>query len=359
MWTNVSSWTLIGALVLSVTTDAGTPASPPTLTWEAEDLGATVKVTGGGEVYQFGSTDRVRFSRGEALSFVPRGKGSGMELVVQAPSAGVYVLVFRTVMGPSNGIYRVLINRTERGHWYNLSASKQVCCRELSSKRALFRAGPNRVRFELVERGPRGGTMVLDRLRLERVKRSPGPPRVDPHDKKVPTHEKLGANLIRNGGFEAFGPNDRYRKRADRFHNWALNSPAPATPCIVRDPSLAHSGRQALRLAPDPLEDNVAVYQAIRATSGKRYRVSLYARGSGYLYVYLYQYGVSPKGTDSLRANVHFKVTDRWQLYSYVMSPSRSGRVHSVGLALYGAADSEVYFDDVAVQEVLSPARGR
>ena len=68
-----------------------------------------------------------------------------------------------------------------------------------------------------------------------------------------------------------------------------------------------------------------------------------------------FQYGGKPQHTDSQRTVNTFDLTADWQLYSFVMSPSRSGHVQSMAIALHGVTGGAAWFDDVSVHEVLGP----
>ncbi|OPZ83860.1 MAG: hypothetical protein BWY76_02089 [bacterium ADurb.Bin429] len=119
----------------------------------------------------------------------------------------------------------------------------------------------------------------------------------------------------------------------------------------MRDPAQARTGNIALRLAPDLLEDNAIVYQSLPFMSGKTYRISFWARGKGNIEVSFYQ-PREAKAEDTLRGYSVFSAKDVWTFYSYLFSPSKAGKVTSAAIAIDATAESEAYFDDIAVQEV-------
>lgn len=200
----------------------------------------------------------------------------------------------------------------------------------------------------------RGAALVLDTLTIE-PSRPPTPPDTDTWDETLPPDERLGPELIVNGGFEAFQPTDRFSAQHQVIHGWCFNSPIPATEPIVRQADRAHAGSQALRLNPDPLEDSAIVYQPnVPAVSGRQYRVSFWARGSGFLYAQVYQ----PQGArqeDSQRATNYFPVAETWRRYSYVLVPSASGKVTALAFVLAALYGSDIWFDDVSIREIVGP----
>lgn len=336
-----------------------------TLMWEAEDLVGDAVIGGGGDLVVFGVPDDgdIVFSGGRALSFVPRGKGSYVEFRLPVEEAGVYRLRLRGVAGPSCGYYRILhggrdcghlnFSREETRHTDNTPNMQNGCW----SKRMLLEAGVNRIRFENVQSPRRGGNLVLDTVELVPFRRPAREPVFDAYDAALPPGERLGDELLKNGDFESFLDHHRFDEQNRQVQNWQFNSAVPArSEIIVRDPVRARSGRIALQLTPDPLEDYAIVYQTFPAESGKPYRISLYARGAGRIRVDFYQYGGKPSPADSQRAHNTFRLEPEWQLYTFVFVPSVAGRITHCAIALHGAESGEAFFDDVSVREILNPA---
>jgi len=351
MWTVISNLIAAGLAAVLV---AGTPDD---LSFEAEALAEGATITGGGDLLIVGAPEggSLQFSGGEVLTFVPRGKGAQLELVLLAPKAGVYRLMIRAVMGPSSGIYDLVHEGRPCGS-LNLSAEKPTLRPGLRSHRMLLAAGDNRITFRYLQQGRRSSCLVLDSLKLE-PHVPPPPPKPDPYEPMVPVGERHGPELVVNGGFEGFTSYDHFGKTRRSIRHWQFNSAVPAkTKVIVRDPSKARSGKQAILLAPDPLDDYAILYQTFRAETGKRYRVSFHARGEGYIRVDFYQYGGNPQHQDSLRTLNNFKLTENWRQYSFIMSPSKPGNVNRVAIALHGLPGG-AYFDDVSVREVLGTSR--
>jgi len=339
------------------------PAGP--LSWEAEELAGSATILDGGDLVVFVAPDpeRIRFSGGKAVSFVPRGKGSAVEFVLPVEQEGVYQLRVRGVVGPSCGIYNVVFRDSVRG-WMNLSETETLHSDQSRgmrngywTKRMLLVEGENRIRFVNLQAPRRGGNLVLDTLQLVPYRSPQRQLTPDPSDAEAPADEKLGRNLLENAGFEDFGDHHRFSEKCRTIKRWQFNSTVPrGHDCIIREPGAARTGKRALFLCPDPLEDNAIVYQArIPASTGKRYRVSLYARGKGFFRADFYQYGGRPSHDDSVRTLNVFEAVDGWRLYSFVMSPSKSGKILSVAIALAALEGSEVTFDDVSVQEILAP----
>ena len=222
----------------------------------------------------------------------------------------------------------------------------------LRSRRLRLAAGDNRIVFRYVQ-GGRGSCLVLDSLKLV-PHVPPPPPKLDPYDGEIPAGEEHGPELLANTGFEQFTKHDCFEKMHQRVRHWTFNSVVPeGVWTIVRDEAKARSGTRAICLSPDPLDDHAILYQTFRAETGKRYRVSFYARGTGFIRVDFYQYGGRPQHEDSLRTQNNFELTEDWQFYSFIMSPSKSGNVNSVAIALHGVTGGAAYFDDVSVREVL------
>ncbi|MHB9022783.1 MAG: hypothetical protein ACYC7E_01205 [Armatimonadota bacterium] len=333
------------------------------LACEAEELTQIAQIVGGGGdllIIRAPDPAKLKFSGGRALVFTPNGKSSGLALTITMAKEGVFTLRVRGVMGPSCGNYQLYVNGEERGNFnfYNRTTvhtnQNPPTVNGLVSKRFWLNAGNNTLRFDFVGAQGRGAALVLDTLELiPEVKRTPTYT-YTPYDKTLPPGEKLGSNMVKNGGFEDFLPQDTFTKQHQLVKSWMFNSAVPVKhPPIVRDKTLAHSGNQAILLAPDPLEDNTAIYTMLPVYSGHRYRVSFYARGKGSI-IAMYYLRAPAKSEDTTNGYVTFKTTPDWSLYSYIFEPSRSGQVTSAGFALYAADnESEVYFDDVAVQEIL------
>ena len=349
MWTVLSEAIAIGLAALALS--AGPTGA---LSFEAEDLARKADISGGGDLLVIAAPDdgRLEFGGGRALTFVPRGKGAQLELIVPVRKAGVYRLVIRAVAGPSCGIYRLVHRGKASAGWFNLMAEHAALRPRLRSRRLRLAAGDNRIVFRYVQ-GGRGSCLVLDSLELV-PHVPPPPPKPDPYDGEIPAGEERGPELLTNAGFEQFTPSDRFERMHQRVRCWTFNSVVPeGVGTIVRDAAKARSGTRAICLSPDPLDDHAILYQTFRAETGKRYRVSFYARGTGFIRVDFYQYGGRPQHGDSLRTQNHFKLTEDWQLYSFIMSPSKSGNVNSVAIALHGVTGGAAYFDDVSVREVL------
>ena len=328
---------------------------------EAESLARQAVISGGGDlaIVPTPDTNYMPFSGGLALTFVPQGKGAAVTFPVPA-GTNVCQVRLRSVVGPSGGVYDVFHGERTVGY-LNLGRDRTLHTDRapgtengIWTKRIQPEDGVVRLRF--VYHGPslRGGTLVLDSFDIIPVQ--PPPARAeDPSDGALPAGEKQGPNLIRNGDFEAparAGPEGQPLPP----DGWTLNSSASRRTKLHQvDPAQAHAGNGSLLLAPDPLDDNVIVYQPFKAESGKRYRVAFHARGRGWLRADFYQYGVFPaKAEDTVRGNNNFKVGEAWRLYSLVTSPSASARIHSLALALAGDDASSVSFDDVSVCEILA-----
>ena len=348
------------AFMFSLAAAMGLAAEP--VVWQAEDLAGEARVIRGGDLLVITDPNdgRIAFRGGKAMSFVPRGKGSAVELRLMVGQEGVYRLMVRGALGPSCGIYH-LTHGGEIRAWLNLGSDRTVHSDKhgqypsgMASKRILLSRGENRLVFEYQQPGKRGGTLVLDSLELVPHVPRPVPP-ADPYEAAIPAGEKHGPNLIQNGGFEEFRSGQHFAKQHQIIGHWRYNSAVPkGRKTIVRDASVAYAGKQAILLSPDPLEDYAILYQTFRAESRKQYRVSFQARGQGHLRADFYQYGGKPRPGDSVRPQNTFRATEEWQLYSFVMSPSASGKIHSVALALHATDGSAVYFDEVSVAEILA-----
>jgi hypothetical protein len=333
------------------------------LVWEAEELAPNAQIVGGGGdllIIRAPDPDKLKLSGGRAMTFVPNGKSSGLALTIPVAKEGIYTLRLRGVIGPSCGIYQMLVNDDMRGefNFYNRTTTttnqNPSTAYGLLSKRCWLNAGNNTFLFNLTGMQGRSGDLVLDTLELlPEVKRPPSYT-FTPYDSVLPAGEKLGPNLVKNPGFEDFQPQDKFTRQYEIKGFWSFNSLVPQKrPPIIRDKTLAHSGNQAILLAPDPLEDSTTLYQSVPVFSGHRYRVSFYARGKGAIAVMFYQTAPA-KGEDTTNGYVIFKALPDWQLYSYIFEPSRSGKQTQAGFALYASdSESEVYFDDTAVQEML------
>jgi len=350
------SWLAAGVLLGAFCTAAG-GAEP--VSYEAEDLASRADITGGGDLLVIPSSEsgRITFSGGKAVSFVPRGKGSSIDFILPVPAEGIYQLVIRGVVGPSCGIYQVLLGEDVRA-WINFSSEKTAHTDQTPNlangawtKRMALRQGPNRIRFEYQDAQRRGGALVIDSLRLQPYRRSAVNVKDDPYESELPPGEKRGPNLVKNDGFEDFGAADRFERQHQPIAHWQFNSPVPRrTPCIVREAAKAHRGRCALLLSPDLLDDNAVVYQAyLPMESGQQYRVSVFVRGEGRFSVDFYQPRPA-KAEDSQRVHNQFTAGKDWRRYSFVVIPSRSAKITQVALALIAWEGSAICFDDVSVQ---------
>ena len=175
-------------------------------------------------------------------------------------------------------------------------------------------------------------------------------PSPDKFDPASPANESHPDELMRNGGFEEFQTWERFEWQHQRIRYWSLNTSAPTgSQVIAREPTKARTGKHCALLSPDDLEDNVILYQTFRAESNVRYRVIVRARGEGTTRVDFYQYGGRPKAEDSKRDLNVFTATLTWQRYVFVMSPSASGKIHQVAIALAALANSSIYFDEISV----------
>lgn len=332
--------------------------------WTAQDLsGRATLGEPGGILLLFATPDAktMPFSDGRALTFSPTGKGSRVEFTLPVTNAGVYQVRFRGVVGPGCGLYRIWINGVERGnlnlvHAQTLHMNHHPPLRfGVMSKRALFVAGDNRIALELQQAGPRGSAVVLDTLEIVPAPSTSHVYRPTPYDPHPPAHENLGAELVTNGGFESFGPGDRFLRQHAWLQSWAFNSPVPREhEPIVRDASQARTGKQALLLAPDPLEDMAICMQTVPMKVARRYRVTLWARGSGMLLVYLFIPSDAPTRSTQGASNLanHFVATEQWQPFSFVVNTPVHGSFGQMTLALYATSDSRVWFDDVSVREI-------
>lgn len=350
-------WLLASLLILAA---SPTLAQEPAYTWEAEDLAAQARVIEGGDLVLVRSPDpeRFPFRGGAVVTFVPRGKGSTVEYILSVGNAGVYKVRLRGVLGPSCGIYDILVNGEVRGqsNWYAkttvYSSLNPGTAWGIASKLAEFVAGENRLGFLYLGAQGRQGNLVLDTIELLPDDRRPAQYTFDPYDTEIPAGEKHGPELVKNGGFEEFLPSDVFLQQHQQIKNWQFNTVVPKTPCIVRDAAQAHSGTIAMRLKPDPLENNAVIYQPLPVTSGKTYRVSFWARGQGAILAVFYQPNTA-KAEDTQRGQNTFEARPDWTRYSYIFQPSLSGKISSAALALYAERDSDIYFDDVSVQEIL------
>ena len=366
MWTKATNRTtsnvVLKLTLLSVCANTPLMAQQGKQRWEAEDLIATAKIINSGDllVIRAPEPERIPFSGGRAISFVPRGKSSSLELRLPVETAGVYNVIIRGVRGPSCGNYDLYVNGEDRGQALLYSAKTIHTNLDSSTvngirfKKAYFEKGENTARFEFLQAQGRGGNLVLDSLELIPANRQPPQYKFDTFDPEIPAAEKLGPNLVKDPGFEEFSPQDRFTRQHEDIKGWRFNSAVPKrTECIVRDASLAHTGEKALLLHPDPLEDNAVVYQQVLTQSGHRYRVSFYARRKGAIIIMFYQTAPA-KAEDTTRGYNTFPASENWQRYSFVFSPSASGKIQQTGFALYAAdPDSTVYFDDVAVRKII------
>lgn len=350
---------LLLLIILSPVADS-ISAQDSKLIWEAEDLARTAKIIGGGDLLTISAPDpqRLKLSGGSALTFAPIGKGAAVELTLPVGKEGVYRLKARGVMGPSCGIYSLYVGGEERGstNFYSPktthSNQNSTVANGILFKRMTLEKGDNILRFELINAQGRAGDLVLDTLELIPEVRTPPTYTYDLYDKEIPAGERVGPNLVKNPGFEDFTEHDRFARQHELIKGWAFNSVVPKKrPCIIRDKAVTHSGGTCLLLTVDSLEDNTALYQQIAAESGKRYRVSFWAKGTGTLVIMFYQQ-VPAKAEDTVRGYSTFKASEAWKLHSFIFEPSRSAKLSAVGFALYAMMDSEIYYDDVSVQEI-------
>ncbi len=332
-------------------------AAPREIEAEAQASSATIYRGGDLLIVREPDDGRIAFSGDAALCFVPRGKGSALELSFDIEEAGIYRFRFYAAHGPSCGIYRVEQDEVVKG-WYNLGGPQVMHSRQLphslTTKRLRLKAGENRLRFVSEGTNHRGGNLVLDSLLLI-PDALPAPPPIDEWEVLPVAGEELGPELLHNGDFELFVPTDRFREPHQVLHRWCLNSVPSPDPLIVREASAARSGEQAIRLAPDALEDNTILYQAgVPVQSGSRYRVTLHVRGTGIFCAMWYQ-SKGAVAADSLHPSVCFPAGEEWQAYSYVFAPSVGGKVTQAAFALIADHGSEIWFDDLSIRQILNP----
>ncbi len=335
-------------------------AQDPGYKWEAEDLAPTARITGGGDLVLVRSPDpeKFPFSSGAVVSFVPRGKGATVEYIVPVDKPGVYTVRLRGVMGPSCGIYNILVNGDERGNhnWYNpvtvYTGLNPSTAWGLASKLAEFAEGDNRIGFLYQGAQGRQGNLVLDTIELLPDNYRPAAHQFSEYETRLPAGEKLGPNLVQNPGFEEFTDSDKFTAQYQTLRGWTPNSAIPRkNPIIVRDPAQAHSGNICVVLAPDPLENNVVLYQPLPVESGRRYRISFWAKGDSALNVSWYYRSPAP---DAVHATMLLPIAENWQFYTYIFEPGLAAKVTSLPLALQSMDRyRQVYLDDVAVQEIL------
>lgn len=351
---------LLGALPLLAQEQPTTLA--PKLLWEAEDLAATAKIVGGGDLLIIRAPDpaKLPFSSERALTFVPMGKNSTLQLTIPVPKPGVYQVRLKGVMGPSGGIYNMYVAGEEKGY-YNMYAKATVHTNltkdswyGLMSKKIAVDGDRVRLDFQYYGAQGRMGDLVIDTLELMPFVRKPIKLQYTPYDVELPAGEKLGDNLMKNPGFEEFQPQDKFTARYQNIRGWVFNTVIPQKlPPIVRDPAQARNGNIALRLAPDMLEDNTIIYQSLPFNSGKTYRITFWARGTGNIEVNYYYPSREAKAEDTLRPYNAFESKTDWTRYSFLFAPSKSGKLSSAAIAIDVTAESVVYFDDFTVQEVL------
>jgi len=346
--------------VLICLTTSFAPGSAEVTRIEAETLTENARIINGGDLLLVSDPkdSRIQFSGGKAISFAPRGKGSSLQLDLPCTTPGVYRIHVKGAMGPSCGLYNLVVGDEVRG-WFNFSAEKTVHTDRsgntpngIATKRVRLIEGKNPVRFEFLQPGGRGGCLVIDSIHLFPHRFVPHPV-PDKFDSAIPENESHADELIRNGGFEEFQTWERFEQKHQKIRHWSLNTSAPADHrVIVRAPAKARTGKHCIRLSPDDLEDNVVLYQTIRAESRARYRVIVHARGEGTIRVDFYQYGGRPRSEDAERVLNVFKATDTWQRYTFVMSPSEAGKIHQVAIALYALEGSSIYFDDISIRRI-------
>jgi len=349
-------------LLLATVTARAEP--PDRTTFEAEDLTDGAEIVNGGDLLKIASPDdgRFEFSGGWAISFVPRGKGSALDLNLHLDEPGIYRVRLVGVMGPSCGIYDFWHNGRERGS-ANFSEETTIHMKDhprrnwgISTKRLALVAGDNRVRFRYTGAPRRGGNLVLDLFILERHKPQPFAGEITPSVDALPANETLGPDVLQNGDFEAFGPNDRLDEPHRNVRGWRLLTVPPRKHrYIIDDAEQAHAGQYALRLVPDPLEDNASVYTAdFPATNGKWYRLSLHAKGHGPFTCAIYQ-PRHASADDAKGLWMNFEPDQQWSLFTNAFLLSPSSRIETVRLFVFVYEGSDVYLDDVSVREVLSP----
>ncbi len=354
--------TACAAILLGLLLTAALPVlgQTPGYAWEVEDLAAGAEITDGGDLVLVRSPDpeRFPFSGGAVLSFVPRGKGGTVEFTVKVDQPGVYTVRLRGVVGPSCGNYDILVNGEQRG-WVSFHSSKTEYSGlhrgtewGIGSKLAELTEGDNRIGFAYLGTQGRQGNLVLDTIELLPDNPKPVAHRYNEYETALPVGEKLGPNLVKSPGFEEFTLEDKFAARYQSLRGWIPNSATPKKrPIIVRDAGQAHSGKLCVVLAPDPLEKNVILYQMLPVESGRKYRVSFWAKGDSALNVTWYFRSPAP---DGVHLTMNLPITEEWQLYTYVFEPGLAAKVSGLPIA-FASMDRYrgVYLDDVAVQEVL------
>ena len=329
--------------------------------FEAEELATTAKIEGGGDLLIIRAPDpaKLPFSGERALTFVPMGKNSALVLTLPVPKPGVYMVRVKGVMGPSCGIYNAYVGEEAKGY-FNMYNNRTVHTNlnpstgyGLMTKKIACDGEKLVIVFRYQGAQGRMGDLVLDTLELMPFVRQPQRFNYSAYDATLPAGEKLGENMLKNPGFEEFQPMDKFTAQYQNVRGWVFNSVIPKKiPPIVREPAKARTGNISLCLAPDILEDNTIIYQSLPFNSGKTYRISFWARGKGNIEVSFYQ-PREAKAEDTLRGYSVFPAKEEWTFYSYLFSPSKSGKVISAAIAIDATAESEVYFDDMAVQELL------
>lgn len=329
-------------------------------TWEAEALADTAQIVGGGDLVLVRSPDpeRFPFGGGAVLTFVPRGKGSTVEYTLNVEQAGVYTVRLHGVLGPSCGLYDILVNGEVRGNtnWYNqatvYSRLNPSTGWGIASKLAEFVAGENRLGFVCQGAQGRQGNLVLDTIELLADNYRPANHQYSEYATQLPDGETLGPNLVQNPGFEDFTPTDKFTAQYQNLRGWIPNSAIPKkSPIIIRDAEQARSGNLCVELAPDPLENNVVLYQSLPVESGKAYRISFWARGDSAVNVSWYFRTPAP---DALNPTMLLPVAEQWQFYTYRFEPGLAAKVSGLPIA-FQSMDRyrKVYLDDIAVQEIL------
>jgi len=330
-------------------------------TFEAEAIGSSARIVTGGELLLIHDSPdgRIAFSGGAAVSFVPAGQLCGLELTLPVAKPGIYRLRFTAVLGPSCGVYHILVDGERRG-WQSFTDPRTHHIRDNATQpygvqTRRFEVKGDRVTIQFINEGPglRGRNLVLDRLELlpEPKPSFPAPEASDP----VAPGEQYGPELVTNGGFEAFVPTDLFVQQHQFLRGWGFNSALPTgQPVLVHDPAQAQAGQVVACLAPDPLEDNAIFYQhSIQLRHGHRYRLTFHARGTGMVNVTFYQSTPSRDLGDTVRGAANFALTPEWQQLSLLFTPSAKGQVEQAACSFAALFGSRLYLDNVSLRELL------
>jgi len=332
-------------------------ASGP-LHWEAESLARKAVIQGGGDlVLIHDRAGSLGLSGGGALCFTPVAKGHALVLPVDVSKEGLYRVRTQNVLGPSGGRFCLRVGGRQKAGQMLWQQEVGTAGAGLYWGKVRLREGRNTLVFACLEGGPRGSCLVLDEVWLVPVERKAVPRCEPPPPPRKRPGERLGPELVQNGGFEVFIGEERFTAAHAPVHHWRFNSPVPRDGrIIVLDPAQAHEGRVYLRLAPDEDEDSVALYQSgIQVEPGGRYRVRLAVKGEGPANVSFYQYPTPKDAGDTLNGSVNLVATPEWHSYEYDFVPSLKGKVSAVAIALWAGEYAEVFFDDVSLRRVAGP----